>query len=157
VNAPAEPTTITSQTFLRPVVPDDRPALLAFYQEFEPRPASLGLPPRTKVDVWLDRLVSCPGFVVSAEGKLVGHAVLCPENEDGEVAVFVHQDFRNRRIGRQLLTALVEEARRLRLRRIWGMTELDNLPMLRLAYSLGFVTAADPSMFEMKLEIPADG
>jgi acetyltransferase len=71
----------------------------------------------------------------------------------GEVAVFVHQDFRSCGLGRQLLEALIREARRMGLRRVWGMTELDNVPMLRLARSLGFVTAEDPREFFLELPL----
>lgn len=136
----------------RPATEEDRAALLAFYEEFEPRPASLGLPPRTRVEGWLEGLAGSPNFVAEREGRLVGHAVLCPEGERGEVAVFVHQGYRNQGIGRQLLTALVEEGRRRKLRRLWGVTELDNLPMLRLAHSLGFVAGTDLATFHLDLE-----
>lgn len=129
----------------------DRAALLAFYAEFEPRPASLGLPPRARADNWLASLAAAPNFLAERDGKLVGHAVLCPEGGRGEVAIFVHQDHRNQGIGRRLLAALIEEARRRKLRRVWGVTDLDNLPMLRLAHSLGFVAGSDPSTFHLDL------
>lgn len=139
-------------TTVRLAAAEDREALLAMYETFEPRPASLGLPPRVRVDEWLDRLATSLNFLAVVEGKLVGHAVLCPEKGTGEVAVFVHQDFRGQGIGRQLLTALVEEGRRLGLRRVWGMTELDNVPMLALAHAVGFVPDVDPGMFHMDLD-----
>jgi GNAT superfamily N-acetyltransferase len=144
------------EILVRPADANDRAALLAFYAQFEPRPASLGLPPRTRVEGWLDRLISSPNFIALAEQTVVGHAVLCPEGESGEVAVFVHQDYRIQGIGRRLLSALVEQARRLQLRRVWGMTDLDNIPMLRLAHSVGFVIGDDPSMFHMDLEIVSE-
>jgi GNAT superfamily N-acetyltransferase len=121
------------------------------YQTFEPRPASLGLPPRVKIDEWLDRLAPSVNYVALVGGKLVGHAILCPENGTGEVAIFVHQDYRGQGIGRKLLSTLVEEGQRLNLRRLWGMTELDNVPMLALAHALGFVPDADPGMFHLDL------
>jgi len=132
--------------------PGDREALRAMYQEFEPRPASLGLPPRVRIDEWLDRLAGSPNFVAHVEAKLVGHAVLCAEDGTGEVAVFVHQNYRGQGIGRSLLTTLVEEGRRLKLRRVWGMTELGNVPMLALAQAVGFVPDVEPGMFRMELE-----
>jgi GNAT superfamily N-acetyltransferase len=144
-------TDIVVRASVRLVASGDREALRAMYQTFEPRPASLGLPPRARIDEWLDRLASSVNFQALVDGKVVGHAVLCPENGTGEVAVFVHQDYRGRGIGRQLLTTLVEEGRRLGLRRIWGMTELDNVPMLALAHAVGFVPDSDPGMFHMDL------
>ena len=66
--------------------PGDRGALRAMYQEFEPRPASLGLPPRVRIDEWLDRLAGSPNFLAHVEGKLVGHGGLCAAEGTGEVA-----------------------------------------------------------------------
>lgn len=131
--------------------PTDRESLRAMYEEFKPRPASLGLPPRVRIDEWLDRLATSANFLACADGKLVGHAVLCAEDGTGEVAVFVHQDYRGQGVGRQLLLTLVEEGRRLGLRRIWGMTELDNVPMLALAQAVGFIPDNEPGMFRMDL------
>jgi GNAT superfamily N-acetyltransferase len=55
-------------------------------------------------------------------------------------------------IGQRLLHALIGEARKRGLHRIWGITELDNVPMLRLAHAAGFVQdAEDPARFLMIL------
>lgn len=129
----------------------DRAAIVAMYNTFEPKAACLGLPPREDPTPWLDRLAPYSNFVVEWNGRLVAHGALCYDSESGEVAVFVHQGFRNRRIGKLLLSALVEEGRRLGLRRLWGMTDLDNIPMLRLARSLGFISAEDPLEFYLEL------
>lgn len=136
---------------IRLAEPADRALLRAMYEEFNPRPASLGLPPRVRIDEWLERLATSANFLAFVDGKLVGHAVLCAEDGTGEVAVFVHQNYRGQGIGRQLLTTLVEEGRRLGLRRVWGMTELDNVPMLALAQAVGFLPDNEPGMFRMEL------
>lgn len=130
---------------------DDRAAIRQFYEAFEPKAACLGLPPREDPTPWLDRLAPYSNFLVEVNGRLVAHGALCNDAQKGEVAVFVHQDFRNRRFGKLLLAALVEEGRRLGLRRVWGMTDLDNIPMLRLAQSLGFLSAEDPMEFYLEL------
>lgn len=136
---------------VRRATPADRGALVAMYDSFEPKGASLGLPPRKEPQGWLARLAAYPNFVVLAEGRVIGHAVLCPEGDTAEVAVFVHQDYRGRGLGNGLLSTMVNEARRLGLRRVWGITEYDNAPMLRLAYSLGFVPGQDPREFYLDL------
>jgi L-amino acid N-acyltransferase YncA len=138
---------------LRRVTPGDMPALVAMYESFEPKGAALGLPPRANPERWLADVSSFPNFVVSSEGRIVGHGLVCPDGDAAEVAVFVHQSQRSRGLGKWLLSALVDEARNLGLRRIWGTTDLENVPMLRLAHSLGFVTGADPEVFT--LELPA--
>jgi len=143
----------TGQAFkLRRATPADRGALVAMYLSFEPKGAGLGLPPREHPEQWLDALATHPNFLVEAEGRVVGHAALCLDGDSGEVAVFVHQDYRGRGLGKRLLGELINEARRLGLRRVWGMTELANLAMFRLAWSFGFVPGEDPYEFYLDLE-----
>lgn len=137
---------------LRRAAPADRDALVKFYRCFEPKGASLGLPPHKDPESWLASLAPFPNFLVLSRGQIVAHAVLCPEGDAGEVAVFVGQENRRRGLGRCLLNELVEEARRLDLRRVWGLTEFDNIPMRRLARSLGFTPDKEPCEFTLDLE-----
>lgn len=136
---------------LRRAQPEDRALLVAFYNSFQPKGACLGLPPRDDPNPWLSRLAPYSNFLIEIEGKLVAHGAICAEGHSGEVAVFVHQDFRGCGLGKLLLTELVAESRRLGLKRVWGMTELENVPMLRLAHSLGFLSGADPQEFYLLL------
>ena len=136
---------------LRLATPDDRGALIAMYLSFEPKGACLGLPPRKEPQFWLENLSTFPNFVVVAGERIIAHAALCSDAESCEVAVFVHQDFRGKKLGKRLLVELIAEARRKGLKKIWGMTELDNVPMLRLARSLGFSPGADPREFFLTL------
>ena len=138
---------------VRRATPGDMAGLIAMYESFEPKGAALGLPPRANPERWLADVSSFPNFVVSREGNIVGHGLICPEGEAAEVAVFVHQSERSRGLGKWLLSTLVEEARSLGLRRAWGTTDLENVPMLRLAHSLGFVTGADPEVFTLELRV----
>lgn len=136
---------------LRRATPFDHEALVEMYLDFEPKGTSLGLPPRKEPQRWLDRLTKYPNFVVLDEGRVIGHAVLCPAGDIGEVAVFVHQDFRSRGLGKRLLSEVINEAQRLGLRRVWGTTETDNVPMLRLAFSLGFLPGKESGEFYLDL------
>lgn len=136
---------------LRRATPADRTPLVEFYRRFEPKGASLGLPPHKEPERWLATLAAFPNFLIFVKGRIVAHAVLCPDADAGEVAVFVGQEHRGRGLGRCLLSELVEEARRLGLRRIWGLTEFDNIPMRRLARSLGFLPGEDPYEFSLDL------
>ena len=137
---------------LRRAAPGDCDALVEFYRCFEPKGASLGLPPHKDPERWLASLAPFPNFLVLSRGQIVAHAVLCPEGDAGEVAVFVGQGNRGRGLGRCLLNELVEEARRLGLRRVWGLTEFDNIPMRRLARWLGFTAGAEPYEFTRELK-----
>jgi GNAT superfamily N-acetyltransferase len=136
---------------LRLATHDDRGALIAMYLSFEPKGACLGLPPRKEPQFWLENLSAFSNFVIVVSERIVAHAALCSDAESGEVAVFVHQDFRGKKLGKRLLVELIAEARRKGLKKIWGTTELDNVPMLRLARSLGFSPGRDPREFFLAL------
>lgn len=132
----------------------DREALLAFYRGFEPKGAALSLPPvRKEATVqWLASLERFANFLAFEGGRLVGHGVVCRDGGTAEVAVFVQQALRGRGIGRRLLHELIAEARWLGLWRIWGIAAADNVPMLRLAWSCGFVPGEEPGEFYLDLQ-----
>ena len=139
---------------LRPtrVVAEDRKALIDMYESFDPKGAAMGLPPWIDSNRWLNSLEPFPNFVIRISGRIVGHGVLCVEGDTGETAIFVHQDWRGHGIGKVLLIELIEEGRRLGLRRVWGMAAPDNFVMLRLAESLGFVPGSDLGVFHLDLK-----
>lgn len=142
-----------AQTFeLARFTPGDFAALAKMYRDFDPKGAALGLPPRNDPIVWLESLTPFPNFVVKDKGRVIGHGVLCIEDGAGETAVFVHQDWRGRGIGKMLLLELIEEGRRLGLRRVWGMAAPDNFVMLRLAETLGFEPGRDLGVFHLDLK-----
>ncbi|MGH9814721.1 MAG: GNAT family N-acetyltransferase [Candidatus Acidiferrales bacterium] len=139
---------------VRDVQPTDRARLSELYEQFEPRGGFLGLPPRTDAGGWLDRLAECPAVLAEKEGQAVAHGVLCPQGDAAEIVVFVHQDHRSRGLGRRLMQALLDRARELGIRRAWGITERDNLRMLRLVRSLGFLPGTEMDVFELGLHPP---
>lgn len=141
----------TFATCVRDAQPADRARLLELYEQFEPRGGFLGLPPRTDVGVWLDRLARCPAVLAERDGQAVAHGALCPQSDAAEIVVFVHQCHRGRGLGRRLMQALLDRARELGMRRAWGITEPDNLPMLRLLRSLGFLPGTEMDVFELGL------
>jgi len=136
---------------VRCVTSADCEALVEMYRSFEPRGAVLALPPRKLPQRWLERPPTCWNLVVVSKGRAVGHAMLFAIGDTGEAAVFIHQDFRGRGLGRRLLKEIVTEARHLGLRRVWGVTKLDNAPMLRLAFSEGFTRGREPSEYYLDL------
>lgn len=141
---------VAASAVLRRATPADRDALTKMYETFEPKGDYVGLPPQ-KPEPWLKRLVAYPNFVISLEGRIFAHGVLCPEGDNAEVAVFVHQDFRGLGFAKKLLNELIAEAKRLGLRRIWAATESEAVPILRLANKFGFVQGEDPRKFYLQL------
>jgi L-amino acid N-acyltransferase YncA len=148
----ATPDTIAGQALIAERATEaDRAALIEMYLNFDPKGLALGLPPRKDPGAWLNSLSQFPNFVVKANGRVVGHGVLCIDEDSGETAVFVHQDWRGCGIGKLLLMELIAEGRRQKLRRVWGMAAPDNFVMLRLADSLGFVPGSDLGVFHLDL------
>ena len=143
---------------LRRATPEDRDALIEMYRSFEPKGAALGLPPWKDTEKWLDGLARYLNFVVFADGRLAGHGALCRAGATAEVAVFVHQDFRRRGLGQRLLAAMIREARRLGLRRVWGTAEMDNYSALAMVRLLGFVRGKHPNeyYFDLKKSNPVE-
>lgn len=137
---------------VRRATPADRQALIDMYGSFEPKGAALGLPPRKEPERWLDSLSSYPNFLIRVADRVVAHGALCLEGDTGETAVFVHQDWRGRGLGKLLLSELIAEGRRLGLRRVWGMAAPDNFVMLRLAESLSFGPGSDPGLLHLDLK-----
>ena len=131
---------------------EDRAALLRMYKTFEPRGGPYGLPPRNDPQKWLESLAKYPNFVAAADGHLVGHGVLCHDGDSAELAVFVHQDYRNRGLGKGILSQLIQEARQRGMKRVWGMMDPENIPLLRLAIANGFVRGADPLQLVLNLK-----
>ncbi len=140
---------VLSDVMVRSARPQDRAALLAMYREFEPKGAALGLPPlrEEQTERWLDRLAPFPNVLLWSDERVVGHGAICPDGDSAEVAVFVHQDYRGLGFGRRLLNELTGLAMQLGLRRVWGIAETDNVPMLRLAYSCGFIPGDEMGEF----------
>lgn len=70
--------------------------------------------------------------------------LLNPDGETCEFAIAIDDAFQGRRLGTQLMQAIVEAARIKGLRRVEGYVLGENRPMLRLMKSVGFSIAMDP-------------
>jgi L-amino acid N-acyltransferase YncA len=143
----------TAARHLARCTPADQDALEKFYNDFEPKGAALGLPPRTPeaVHLWIESLRAYPGFVIREGDAIVGHALLCPEVYTGEVAVFVKAGHRGQGLGKRLLRAVIAAAADLDLCRVWGVCEPSNVAMLRLAHSCGFTPGKELGEFSLEL------
>jgi acetyltransferase len=100
--------------------------------------------------------------VPAADGiDIVGSAtfVLGSRGDDCEFAISVVDDWAGAGLGRVLMTALIDAARRRGLREMTGFVLAGNGPMLRLAGKLGFAVRRDPDDFSQcvcRLGLAAD-
>jgi RimJ/RimL family protein N-acetyltransferase len=136
----------------------DREALLRLYREFEPLGVAQGLPPLTEYgrQAWIDRLLEegCHmGARLQTPERIIGHVILAPSGQsEAEIAFFVHQDHRRKRLGTSLVLAALERACQTGLRRVWASVTADNVPALRLLRGRGF-RPYSRSMPTIELEI----
>jgi acetyltransferase len=80
---------------------------------------------------------------------IVGSAtfMIGPRGDDCEFAVSVVDDWAGAGLGRVLMSALIDAARKRGLRGMTGFVLAENGPMLRLAARLGFAVGRDPDDF----------
>lgn len=134
-----------------------RPALQRFYEDFEPKRAAQGLPPKDpeRIARWLDSvLVQGIHLLTFRKGVLVGHALLVPTGEEGvsEYAVFLHRDERGRGLGTTLNRAAIEAARESGLKGLWLTVEPHNRAALRSYEKAGF-TFVPGTIFSSEAEM----
>ncbi|MBZ5535934.1 MAG: GNAT family N-acetyltransferase [Acidobacteriia bacterium] len=142
--------------------PQDLKALQEMYFQFEPKQIAQRIPPRTEEQIsrWLRCLTHDGENIVALIGRrLVGHAVLC-DLQDGraELAIFVHQDFRNREIGTQLIQLAKRAAMAAAYRQIWISVESSNLQAIHVFQknSFQFLGSFDTES-EMVLDLSPTG
>ncbi|MFI4974358.1 MAG: GNAT family N-acetyltransferase [Caulobacterales bacterium] len=149
----------------RPIRPEDAPGLQDLTVRSDAEDVRLrfrgGL--RRLPDVWAARLSQIDYdremaiAAIDAGGDVLGVARLAadPERESAEFALFVRSDHQHRGLGRALMTALLDYARAIGLRQVWGSVERGNQRMLALARELGFVNGHhdDPSLVRATLTL----
>jgi ribosomal protein S18 acetylase RimI-like enzyme len=137
---------------------DDFGALVEMYKTFEPKRGAQGLPPPDlpRITHWLEELQhKSRSLLALDEKRVVAHAILCPISQvAAEFTIFVHQDFRNQDLGTELSRLTLQFACEMGFGEILLITELSNVPAMKLYRKLGFLTqSVDSGECEMKLEI----
>ena len=152
------------RAILRAFEESDAEQLFEMYRQFEPKGEFQGLPPRTAPQIkrWLTQLRECgfTQFVIEVEGRIVGHAALCPSQRktEAELAIFVHQDYRGHGFGKKLLLGTLNfGCKKLELARVWLFVMGSNAPASRLFESVGFQPGrhGDPLAWEIEMERPS--
>ncbi|WP_175497884.1 GNAT family N-acetyltransferase [Dokdonella immobilis] len=157
---------------LRPIRPDDAPALMRAFGRMTPEQvrsrvfhALTELPEpvaRWMCDVDPDATIAL--VLVDADGAEIrgeGRVHLDPATECAEFALAVDPDFTGKGLGRLLVSRLAEASRAAGMREIWGDTQAENNRMLALAKELGFTLRRendDAGLVRMSLALaPMDG
>lgn len=131
---------------LRPYRPDDAPALLALFRDTIRRinsrdysPAQVAAWASDDIDTsrWFGRFTGRYVLVAEQPGRVVGFAELEPNGHIDRV--YVSADHQRSGIGQQLLAALVAEARRAGLARLFTEASITARPFFE---AQGFVTLA---------------
>lgn len=148
---------IDTHTRVRAVGPPQRDLLIRMYDRFDPLGAAFGLPPygaearRAWIGDALHQKMNVAAL--SAAGEIVGHCFLAADKPySAELAVFVHQEFRRRRVGTALIKAALARACAEGLRRVWCVTPSENSVALHLLRNCGFRLMKSISL-EPELEI----
>lgn len=141
------------ETRVRPATEADLPAILAIYNEvianttaayvFEPHTLEMR-------QQWFAELKAggWPVIVAESVGMIVGFGCIGVFRSKpgykytGEHTVHVHAEHRGKGIGRLLLSALIEEARRMGLRTLIGGIDSANAASIAFHASFGFVECA---------------
>lgn len=146
--------------WIRPFQHEDHPALIEFYERFEPKRCAQGLPPagRDRVVRWLDSiLASGVHLLAHREGPLIGHAFIAPlaAEQAGEYAVFLSAEERGRGVGTELNRAAMAHARAAGFRRLWLTVEPHNRAAIRSYEKVGF-RFLPGTIFSLEAEMELD-
>ena len=155
---------------VRPVRPDDEPALTALLERMTPEEVRLRffccmrhfghalVGPLTQLDnVRHLGLVAIPEYF-AADG-IIADAMLIPEPDGrhAEFAVLVHRRYAHHGLGRHLIECLVAHAQTLGVQQVYGIVLAENHNMLQLASEMGFQRRANPQdagTVRIELDLP---
>ncbi len=138
---------------IRPATEADLPAILDIYNEvIANTTAAYVYEPHTLEmrRAWFEELKTggWPVIVSEENGIVTGFGSIGVFRSkpgykySGEHTVHVHVDHRGKGVGRALLLALIEEAKRLQLRTLIGGIDAENAVSLKLHADLGFIETA---------------
>lgn len=157
---------------LRPIRPEDEPALQALFKQLDPEDVRLRFfsPMRelshrfaarlTQIDY--DREMAFVAANPEDPGELWGAVRLTcdPDNEEGEYAVMVRSDLKGRGLGYTMMRAIIAYGRERGTGAIVGDVLSENRAMLTMCRDLGFTVAhnpEDPQVRRVHLDLQADG
>lgn len=156
---------------LRPIRPEDEPALRAAFKKLSPEDVRMRFfaPMRelshdvaarlTQIDY--DREMALVATVPARPDDILGVVRLTsdPDNRGGEYAVVVRSDLKGRGLGYLLMSRIIAYARRRGLGEIFGDVLAENRDMLQMCRELGFQErrlAEDNRIVQVRLPLDGD-
>jgi len=135
---------------------DEREALVAMYDAFDPADRAQGIPPsrEDRIRTWLADVLAadCRNVFAWHGDGVAGHATLVPDGEGFELAIFVGQRYQGAGIGTRLLRALLGDAEAAGVGKVWLTVERWNRAAVSLYQSIGFETV-DAESFELEMAL----
>lgn len=156
---PSPPRTVLDQTGrtvrIERIDPDRTDDLAEMYAAFDPDDRAQGIPPRDPDELtdWLESILTDDAhhIVASADGHIVGHAMLVPDSSGAyELAVFVQRDDQRVGIGKALVRSLLGLAREAGIERVWLTVERWNESARELYSDAGF-DVTDSQRFQLEM------
>ena len=156
---------------LRPIMPEDGPAHMAFFAALSPddvryrmfvrmralQPSQLAR--FTQID--FDREMAFLATRVNADGVPetlgVARVVADPDNVSAEFAVTVRSSLKGRGLGKRLMEKLIAYCRARGTREIVGEAMAQNTRVIRLVKGLGFEVTPVPGGGTLRLRLPLNG
>lgn len=133
-----------------------REGLVEMYLNFDPADRAQGLPPTDEARIrdWIEGLLTdeTENVVATAGDRVVGHAILVPDDGACELAIFVHHEYQEAGIGTALIRTLLGRAIDRGIERVWLTVERWNTPAINLYEKVGF-EVADAESFELEMSI----
>lgn len=135
---------------------DEFEALVAMYTDFDPSDRAQGIPPgrESRVRDWLDTILGegCLNVVAWDGDGVAGHAVLVPDEDAYELAIFVYQPYQRAGIGTNLIETLLGHGQENGVEKVWLTVERWNRPAVGLYEKVGFETSNSES-FELEMSL----
>ncbi|MFC6724464.1 GNAT family N-acetyltransferase [Halobium palmae] len=131
-------------------------ALVEMYADFDPSDRAQGIPPgrEARIRDWLDTILrgDCLNVVAWDGASVAGHAVLVPDEDAYELAIFVYQPYQRAGIGTNLIETLLGYGEAEGVEKVWLTVERWNRPAVSLYEKVGFETS-DSESFELEMSL----